>query len=51
MDAFAIPEEACVVRMNDVHDANECMINYSEVMKNVNREEGIRGWHHSNPGN
>jgi len=50
MDAFAIPVEACEVRVNAGHDANEYMINYSDAMEKVNREEGIRGWYHSHPG-
>ena len=50
MDAFAIPVEACEVRVNAGHDANEYMINYADAMEKVNREEGIRGWYHSRPG-
>ena len=44
MDAFAIPVEACEVRVNAGHDANEYMINYSDAMEKVNREEGITGY-------
>ena len=37
MDAFAIPEEACFVRVNAGHEANEYMINKYEAMQKVNR--------------
>jgi COP9 signalosome complex subunit 5 len=50
MDAFAIPVEACEVRVNAGHDAEQYMIDYTGAMEKVNREEEIRGWYHSHPG-
>ena len=50
MDAFALPVEATETRVNAGNEANQYMIDYSDYMDEVNREEGVRGWYHSHPG-
>ena len=50
MDSYALPVEACEVRVNAGNDGNEYMVSHKEASEEVNRPENIVGWYHSHPG-
>jgi len=50
MDCYALPVEGTETRVNALNDANEYMVDYSELSKEVGRAENVVGWYHSHPG-
>eukprot|EP00300_Choanocystis_sp_HF-7_P023596 c241_g1_i1.p1 GENE.c241_g1_i1~~c241_g1_i1.p1 ORF type:complete len:333 (-),score=51.18 c241_g1_i1:41-1039(-) len=49
-DVFALPVEGTETRVNALGEANEYMVNYAILSKNVGRPENVIGWYHSHPG-
>ncbi|TPX37451.1 hypothetical protein SmJEL517_g00582 [Synchytrium microbalum] len=50
MDAFALPVEGTETRVSAADQANEYIIQYKELIKEVGRIENPIGWYHSHPG-
>ncbi|TPX51718.1 hypothetical protein SeMB42_g00885 [Synchytrium endobioticum] len=50
MDAFALPVEGTETRVSAADQANEYIIQYNELIKEVGRVENPIGWYHSHPG-
>jgi len=49
-DSFALPVEGTETRVNAAVEANEYMVDYMTMIKQVGRQENAIGWYHSHPG-
>jgi len=49
-DAFRLPVEGTETRVNAQSDANEYLIEYTELSRAQGRTENVVGWYHSHPG-
>lgn len=49
-DAFRLPVEGTETRVNAQADANEYLIEYTELSRAQGRTENVVGWYHSHPG-
>lgn len=49
-DAFRLPVEGTETRVNAQSEANEYLIEYTELSRAQGRTENVVGWYHSHPG-
>jgi len=49
-DTFALPVDGTETRVNAHEEANEYMVEYMTLIRQVGREENAIGWYHSHPG-
>lgn len=49
-DAFRLPVEGTETRVNAQNEANEYLIEYTELSRAQGRTENVVGWYHSHPG-
>eukprot|EP00298_Acanthocystis_sp_HF-20_P013790 c20509_g1_i1.p1 GENE.c20509_g1_i1~~c20509_g1_i1.p1 ORF type:complete len:341 (-),score=103.55 c20509_g1_i1:10-1011(-) len=50
MDCYALPGEGTETRVNAMNEANEYMVQYGELSREVGRSDNVIGWYHSHPG-